>query len=80
MALSRDEGKLGKNIFLNFLADFYNILRFPMHTIFNRLAASKAWFFCIGLLINCVMYAFIFERIFYLTIRLIFFRNNPDEE
>jgi hypothetical protein len=79
MALSRDEGKLGKNIFLNFLADVFNVLRFPLHVIFPMLA-QKAWFFCVGLVINCLMYCLVIERLFYLTIKLIFFRNDPDQE
>jgi len=63
-AFARDEGTLGSNIFLNFSADLFWIVRFPMHNLFWRYMNGGMFF--IGLFINCVFYAAIIERMGYL--------------
>ncbi len=67
-AYARDEGKIGTGFIRNFLADMFNVMRFPTHTLL------KGWSrvplnFSLGLLVNCLLYAFILERILYFIIR-----------
>jgi hypothetical protein len=35
-AFGKDEGTLGDNVFLNFMADTFYVLRFPTHALFSE--------------------------------------------
>jgi len=73
-AVAIDEGRIGDSVFRHAVANLFNIMRFPMHVMF------KAWAriplkFAIGLIINCLFYSFILERILYFITR-----PKPEEE
>jgi hypothetical protein len=60
-AWARDEGTLGNNILLKVLADLYTLFRFPAHTLFWKYMNGNLFF--IGLLVNCLLYSYIIERL-----------------
>ena len=61
--LEQEEGKESSNIVVVILTKLFDVLRFPTHTLFPRLAEQNSIVFCAGLLFNCLFYALIFERI-----------------
>ncbi|MEX6687096.1 hypothetical protein QTN47_06300 [Danxiaibacter flavus] len=61
-AAARDEGTGGNGLIVVTLEKLYYIFRFPTHTLFFWLMDGSM--FLIGLLINCLFYGFIIERIF----------------
>jgi hypothetical protein len=61
-AYARDEGKIGDGIIRNFMAD---VMRFPTHVLFKR-QTIQPLFFSLGLIINCLLYGLLMERILYL--------------
>src|SRR4051812_26373508 len=62
-AASVDEGISG--LLVSRLAKLFIILRFPTHTLFEDLFVNNgSFFFCTGLVINCMLYALVIERIF----------------
>lgn len=67
-AYARDEGKLGTSFIRNLLADMFNVMRFPMHTIFKRFTLNPLNF-SIGLIVNAMLYSLLLERILYLILR-----------
>jgi len=58
-AFGKDEGTLGKNFLLNFMADTFYIFRFPTHALFWKYMNGGAFF--LGLLINIFFYAVVME-------------------
>jgi hypothetical protein len=63
-AAGEDEGTLGNNIILITLSKMFSILRFPTHTLlWSSIIKGGAVTFFAGLLINCMFYGFITERI-----------------
>lgn len=68
-AFSRDAGTLGNDFVRNTLADMYNIVRFPTHTLFPRFF-RRPLPFALGLVINSALYGFVMERIVYLILTL----------
>ena len=60
-AFGKDEGTLGGNLFLNFMADAYAFFRFPSHVLFWKFMQGP--FFFIGLLINIIFYSFFIELV-----------------
>jgi hypothetical protein len=68
-AFSRDAGTLGPEPIHNFVADLYNIMRFPTHVVLARFMQTP-FMFAIGLIINCVIYSILIERIIYFIISL----------
>jgi hypothetical protein len=62
-AVAIDEGRAGNSGLRHWLGDFFNVMRFPMHVLFKTWSRQPVNF-AIGLIINCLLYAFILERIF----------------
>jgi hypothetical protein len=63
-AFGEDEGTLGTNIILVFLSKLFYVLRFPTHTLFwSTFSGAGTGVFLSGLIINCVFYGFLIERI-----------------
>jgi hypothetical protein len=60
----RDAGIYSKNFFINLLGDSFMVWRFPLLTIFwGHFGGIKDWTTVMAyLLVNCMMYAFIIER------------------
>jgi cellulose synthase/poly-beta-1,6-N-acetylglucosamine synthase-like glycosyltransferase len=58
-AFGKDEGTLGNNFFLNFMADTFYIFRFPTHVLFWKYMNGGTFF--LGLLINILFYAVVME-------------------
>lgn len=61
-----DEGTLGNNIIWVTLSKLFYILRFPTHTLFWKLFSINGILFFAGLIINCMFYGLIIERIVFL--------------
>lgn len=61
--LERSAGDDPGNAFTSALGGLFNVLRFPVHTLFPGLAESNAIVFCAGFLVNCLLYGLIYERI-----------------
>ena len=64
-AFGKDEGTLGDGIFRNLIADSFNLFRFPTHAIFWKLFSSSALLYFLGLMLNCLFYGILIERIIY---------------
>lgn len=62
---AEDEGMLKPDdIFLNFLARFFYVLRFPTHTLlWPLISLGGPLAFFSGLIINCMFYGLVAERI-----------------
>src|SRR5438067_1575561 len=60
-AWARDDGTLSEGFLPNLLADLFLILRFPTHTLFWNYMNGDMFLF--GLLINCILYSFLIERL-----------------
>jgi len=60
---SEDEGMLGTNIIGVTFAKLFYVLRFPTHTLFWDLFSSNTILYFLGLLMNCIFYGFITERL-----------------
>jgi hypothetical protein len=58
-AFAKDEGTLGNNFFLNFMADAFYVFRFPMHVLFWKYMNGDIFFW--GLFFNVMIYAFFIE-------------------
>ncbi len=61
-----DEGTDGDNSTIQAIAKLYYIFRFPTHTLFFQFMNGSIFF--IGLLLNCLFYGFLTERIVSLLI------------
>ena len=61
MEFGRDEGTLGRNIFLNFMADAFYVFRFPTHVLFWEYMDGSIFF--LGLFVNILFYAALVEII-----------------
>lgn len=62
-AWAEDEGTLGSNFIWRLFAKLFLILRFPTHTLLWTFFSNGGFFvYLAGLLINCLFYAFLFER------------------
>lgn len=73
-AWQKDEGTLGKGFFPNFLADSFNIFRFPTHVLFwsflsNGSSALFSLLYLVALLINVLFYSFLIESIISIFIK-----------
>ncbi len=69
-AWAEDEGTLGTNIIWVTFAKLFDVLRFPTHTLlWTLIAKSDATMFFCGLLINCLFYGLLTERLLYFIIR-----------
>ena len=65
-AWEEDEGTLGTNIILTTFAKLFYVLRFPTHTLlWPLIPKGGALMFFGGLLINCLFYGLLTERIIY---------------
>ena|SRR6185436_2174683 len=71
-AFGKDEGTLGDSVFLNFMADSFNVFRFPTHVLFWRYMDGGVFF--LGLFINILFYAVIIEIIISIITR----RKKPE--
>ena len=58
---SNDEGTGGSGLIIITLSRLYQIFRFPTHTLFFEYFNGSNFF--IGLIINCLLYGFITERL-----------------
>jgi hypothetical protein len=64
-AWAEDEGTLGTNIIWVTFAKLFYVLRFPTHTLLWTLFSNGgATIYFLGLIINCLFYGFITERLF----------------
>ncbi len=61
-ALAEEDGTLNNNSTLIWLARLFNILRFPTHSLLWNLFSQNGTIYIVGLIINCLFYAFIIER------------------
>lgn len=61
-AAAADEGTGGVSTISLIMAKLFYILRFPTHTILWETFSNGSGFFS-GLLINCLLYGFLIERI-----------------
>ena len=73
-AYSRDERTIGHPVYNNVLADFFNVMRFPTHTLFPGFT-KEPFYFALCLIVNCVFYSLIIERLVFYIIKIW-----PDEE
>ncbi|WP_167296990.1 hypothetical protein [Pedobacter sp. SG908] len=64
-AAAVDEGTDGNNFVIQAMAKIYYIFRFPIHTLFFRFIEGPFFFF-VGLLLNCLFYGFLTERIVFI--------------
>ncbi|RYY62993.1 MAG: hypothetical protein EOO05_00740 [Chitinophagaceae bacterium] len=62
--LEAQSGKNGSNAMMKLLAGLFNVLRFPAHTVIGSAVESSTLLFCAGLLLNCLFYGFIYERVY----------------
>lgn len=70
-AWGEDEGTLGSNLIWLTFAKLFYILRFPTHTLlWGLITKGGAVFFIGGLVINCILYGLLTERIIYFMKRL----------
>ena len=70
-AWGEDEGTLGTNIILVTFSELFYVLRFPTHTLLLALITKGgATIFLGGLVLNCIFYGLLTERIIYYTKRL----------
>ncbi len=60
-AFGKDEGALGDNLFLNFMANTFEVFRFPTHILFWKYMTGGLFF--LGLLVNIFFYAVLSEMI-----------------
>ena len=70
-AFAADEGTLSPDdTMMNFFAQLFNILRFPTHTLLWPvvIAGGPVTFFG-GLILNCMFYGLLIERIIYGLLR-----------
>lgn len=67
-AFARDEGRLGTGAVRNFLADMFNVMRFPTLMLFKKLT-RRPLYFSLGMLVNALMYSLAVERTLYLITR-----------
>lgn len=60
-----DEGRTSSEVgtITSAFAKLFSMLRFPTHTLFWNFFSSSTFLFFLGLFINCILYAFIIERI-----------------
>ena len=65
-AWGKDEGTLGNNFAKNIIADSFSIFRFPTHILFWDLFSSTPFLFFFGLVLNCLFYGLITERLIFL--------------
>lgn len=64
-AWGEDEGTLGTNIFWATFAKLFSVLRFPTHTLlWSIFLNGGATIYFVGLIINCVFYGLLTERLF----------------
>lgn len=61
-AFADDEGTTGGNMIIGALSGIFNVLRFPVHTLLGDLVQNPTMYFG-GLLINCMFYGFLIERL-----------------
>jgi hypothetical protein len=83
IAAAKDEGTLGNNLFLNFMADSFYIFRFPTHVLFWRFLIDNGWsLFLLGLFINVIFYASLIEVVinFFKNRKQIKLSHNRSEE
>lgn len=64
-AWAEDEGTLGNNILLVTFSKLFYILRFPTHTLFWNFFSYNAGLFITGLILNCIFFGLLIERIYY---------------
>jgi len=69
-AFAQEEGTLSNNIITLFFAKLFYILRFPTHTLFFSIFSKGTILFFGGLVMNCLFYGFITERIIYVYKRI----------
>lgn len=63
-AWGEDEGTLGTNIFMVTFAKLFYVLRFPTHTLLWTIFSNGgAAIYFIGLIINCMFYGLLIERL-----------------
>ncbi len=63
-AFAQDEDTLPDNLLWQSLATLFSILRFPTHTLlWGVVCAGGATFFFGGLLVNCLFYGLLCERL-----------------
>lgn len=65
-AAAQDEGTIGTNITWLILEKMYYILSFPTQTLLRFIFGWNASLWVFGLLLNCMLYGFLVERIFFL--------------
>jgi len=68
-AFGEDEGTLGTNIIWVTFAKLFYVLRFPTHTLLWTIFSIHGLLYLLGLLINCMFYGLITERL------ISFFKN-----
>jgi hypothetical protein len=68
-AFAEDEGIIGTSLVLLILAKLFYLFRFPTHPLLWSIMAKSGSFepvmFFGGLILNCLFYAFLTERLFY---------------
>lgn len=64
-AFSKDDGVVLNSSFENFLANAYDVFLFPTYFLFGNYMNDIL--FLIGLLLNCVFYAFLIETLIILS-------------
>ena len=62
-AWAEDEGTIGTNVIWLTFAKLFYVLRFPTHTLLWTLFSNGGLVYFAGLLINCMFYGFLTERL-----------------
>jgi hypothetical protein len=69
-AYSDDEGTMPKNSWWQILVKAFYVLRFPTHNLFWKyIINGSPLLYFYGLLINCLLYTFLIERLAYFFFR-----------
>lgn len=62
-AYAYDEGNYSDNLLINILAHVFQVLRFPTHILFKNTINKNQSLYFGGLIINCIFYAVLIEKI-----------------
>ncbi len=70
-AAGEDEMGRSRNFFWRFMSDSFVVFRFPTHTLLWNFFSRSGILFLFGLLLNCLIYSFLIERLFTVSKRVL---------
>lgn len=63
-------GTLGTSIIWTIFAKMFNVFRFPTHILFWSIIEKFGIFYSFGLILNCLFYGFVTERLIFIVRKL----------